>query len=475
MRIQLINAPYLTTYGTLRRIAAIYFPLGLGYLAAVLRENGFYEIDLFDPEAEKSDWEEIRERIENFDAQIVGLSCVTATYPVAKKLAKLIKSVNKKALVVVGGAHVSALPKETLKDCSAIDLVVVGEGEETFLEICQKLEKKESFNQIAGVAFRRGKKIFLSPPRLFNFDLDKVPFPARDLVDLDHYTTPSHMDIGKKSVTLITSRGCPAQCTFCASRVVAGKKFRAHSPEYVIREIDYLQGKYGYQHFIFEDDSFTIDRQRVEEICQRLIKRKKKITWSCFGRVTTVDRSLLKLMKKSGGYLIGYGIESGDQAIREKIKKGITEEQCLKALKLSKEIGLKTQAYFMIGHPGETEETVKKTIDLAIRLDPDLVFFNPLVPYPGTEIYDQLGGIYFDPSKDWANYSAFGDNLALKLHQIPSQKLKNYCSLANRKFYWRPAYWLKRLKNLSSLGELRASLKGAFFYFFKLFKWASEK
>lgn len=472
MRIQLINTPYLDTYGSLKKIAAVYFPLGLGYIAAVLRENGFYEIDLFDPEAEKSNWKEVKERIKNFDADVVGLSCVTATYPTAKRIAKLVKSTNKKALVVIGGVHVSALPKETIKDCPAIDLVAIGEGEYTFLEICQKLEKGENLGDILGIALRKGKKIFLSPARQFILNLDKIPFPARYLVDLNNYRTPSHMEIGEKSITLISSRGCPAQCTFCASYVVAGRRFRAHSPEYVIREIDYLQAKYGYQYFIFEDDSFTIDKERVKEICRQLIKRKKKIIWSCFGRVTTVDRSVLRLMEKSGCYLIGYGIESGDQVIRKNIKKGITEEQCRRAFRLSKEVGLKTQGFFMIGNPGETEETVKKTIDLAIELDPDLAFFSPLVPYPGTEIYNQLCGVHFDPSRDWVDYSAFGDNLALRLHNIPSKKLKYYCSLANRKFYLRPAYIFKRVKNLSSFAELRASLRGAFALFSKFFKGA---
>lgn len=473
MKIQLINIPYLDTYGSLKKIAAVYFPLGLGYIAAVLRENGFYEIDLFDPEAERSSWEEIRERIRNFNADVIGLSCVTSTYPVAKKMAKLIKSVNKKALVVIGGVHVSALPQETLKDCPAIDLIVIGEGEYTFLEVCQKLEKGESLDNISGIALRKGKKIFFTPARQFTHNLDKIPFPARYLVDLNNYTTPPHMTIGKRGVTLISSRGCPSQCTFCASHVVAGRRFRAHSPDYVIREIDYLQSKYGYQYFIFEDDSFTIDKQRVEEICRQLIKRKKKIIWICFGRVTTVDRSLLKLMKRAGCYLIGYGIESGDQKIRRNIKKGITEGQCLKAFKLSKEVGLKTQAFFMIGNPGETEETIKKTINLAIKLNPTLVFFSPLVPYPGTEIYKQLCGVHFDPSRNWSDYSAFGDGLALKLHNISTEKLKYYCALANKRFYLRPTYIFKRIKNLSSLAELRASLKGAFALFSKFFKWAN--
>jgi len=469
MKIQLINTPYLETYGSLKRIAAVYFPLGLGYIASILRENGFYEIDLFDPEAEKSNWEDIKARITSFGAQIIGLSCVTATYPAAKKIAKLVKSINRKTLVVIGGVHASALPKETVKDCPQVDLVVVGEGEYPFLEICQKLEKKGNFNDIPGVVFRQKSKIFSTPKREFILGLDKIPFPARYLVNLDNYKTPPHMDTGEKSVTLISSRGCPAQCTFCASHVVAGRRFRPHSPEYVVREIDYLQAKYGYGYFIFEDDSFTIDKERVKKISQLLIKRKKKITWSCFGRVNTVDRSTLKLMKKAGCHLIGYGIESGDQEIRRNIKKGITEEQCKKAFELSKKAGLKTQGFFMIGNPGETEKTIEKTINFAIELDPTLAFFSPLVPYPGTEIYNNLCGVHFDPSRDWADYSAFGDRLALRLHHIPSEKLKYYCFLANRKFYWRPLYILKRLRNLSSFAELKASFLGASVLFSKKF------
>lgn len=474
MKIQLINTPYLESYGSLKKIAAIYFPLGLGYIAAVLKENGYNEIDLFDPEAERSSWKDIKQRIKSFNAEVVGLSCVTSNYHTAKKIAKLVKKINKKAFVVAGGIHVSALPEETLKDSPEIDLVVIGEGEYTFLEVCQEIKRKKNFKSIQGIALRQGEKIFRSADREFISDLDKIPFPARDLVNLDNYHTPSHMNIGERAITLISSRGCPAQCTFCASRVVAGKKFRAHSPDYVLREIDYLQKKYGLKYFIFEDDSFTINKERVKEICQLLIKRKETITWSCFGRVTTVDRTILKLMKKAGCYLIGYGIEAGDELIRQNIKKGITEEQCLKAFKTSKEVGLKTQGFFMIGNPGETEETIRKTINFAIKLNPTLVFFSPLVPYPGTEIYNNLCGIHFNPSKNWSNYSAFGDNLALRLHDIPPQKLKYYCSLANRKFYLRPTYLFERIKNLSSPTELRASLLGAFVLLSKSFRWVNK-
>lgn len=460
MKIQLINVPYLTTYGHLKRIAPVYFPLGIGYIVSILRENGFYEIDLFDPEAEKANWEEIKKRIESFGAEVIGLSCVTASYPLAKKIAKLVKSVNKEIFIVMGGAHASAIPEETLKDCPQVDLVVIGEGEYTFLEICQRLERKERLGDIAGIAFRRNGKVLCSPSRKFIVDFDKIPFPSRYLVNLKNYRIPSHMNIGKRGVTLISSRGCPARCTFCASHVVAGRKFRAYSPNYVVREIDYLQGKYGFKYFIFEDDAFTIDKERVKEICRRLIKRKKKIIWSCFGRVTTVDREVLRLMRKSGCYLIGFGVESGDQTILKNIKKGITKKQCRRAFKLSKKMGLKTQGFFIIGNPGETEKTIEKTINFAIELNPSLAFFSPLVPYPGTEIYNRLCGIHFSPSENWSNYAAFGDNLALKLHNISPQKLRYYCSLANRRFYLRPEYILKRIKKLSSLTELKASLIG---------------
>lgn len=474
MRIQLINTPYLDSYGSLKKIAAVYFPLGLGYIASVLRENEFYEIDLFDPEAERSNWDEIENRVRRFDGEVVGLSCVTSNYPVAKKIAKMIKRINNKTLVVIGGIHVSALPKQTLADCPEFDLAVIGEGEYTFLEICQKKTKKEDFNNIRGIAIRKGENIFLTPPRGFTLNLDKIPFPFRELVNLNNYRVPSHMDIGEKGITLISSRGCPAQCTFCASQVVAGRKFRAHSPEYVIREIEYLQGKFGINYFIFEDDSFTIDKKRVYEICQRLLKRRKKIFWSCFGRVNTVDRSLLQLMKKSGCCLIGFGIESGDELIRKNIKKGITEEQCRKAFKLSREVGLKTQGFFMMGNLGETEETMKKSINFAIELNPTMVFFSPLVPYPGTEIYNNFNGQSFDPSMNWSDYSAFGDQLALKLHHISSKKLRYFCSLANRKFYLRPSFLYDRMRNVSSLAELKSSLTGAFAILSKSFKWLGK-
>lgn len=459
MRIQLINTPYLASYGRLKKIAPVYFPLGLGYIAAVLRENGFREIDLFDPEAERVNWQQIKERLKEFNADIVGISSVTATYRMAKQIAKLVKRIKPSVLVVMGGIHVSALPRETLLETPEIDLVVVGEGEYTMVDICQKGRK--NFFSIPGIFYKSGQKIICTKPRSFIEDLDQIPYPARELVNPENYQPPSHMDIGEKSTSLISSRGCPGNCTFCASRIVAGRKFRAHSPEYVVGEIDYLERKYGFRHFIFEDDAFTIDRQRVEGICQLLLKRKKKILWSCFGRVNSVDKGLLKMMGKSGCYLVGFGIESGDERILKNIKKGISLSECREVFKLSREIGLKTQGFFMIGNPGETVESIKKTIKLAIELDPDYAFFSPLVPYPGTEIYQKYRELGLTPSLDWGNYSAFGDNLALRIPGFSSEKIRYFCSLANQKFYLRPTYLWRRIKNLSSFAEFKSSLKGA--------------
>lgn len=455
MRVQLINTPYLDVYGSLRKIAAVYFPLGLGYLASVLEENGLDQIDLFDPEAERADMSEIAEKIKKVKADVIGLSCVTASYPTAKKISKIVKKVNPEAVLVFGGVHVSALPRETLEDCPEIDLLVLGEGEYTFLKICQQVAKGLTDFNFSGTAFRRGSKIIVKPYSDFISDLDQIPFPARHLVNLDNYCVPPHMNFGKKSATLISSRGCPARCTFCASRTVAGSKFRAHSADYVVSEIKHLQEKYGVDHYIFEDDSFTISKRRVEDICRKLLKLEKAVTWSCFGRVNSIDGDLLKLMKKAGCLLIGYGVEAGNDKVRQLIKKGISKDQCRRAFQLSHKAGMKTQGFFMIGNPGETEETIKETIDFAIELDPTLAFFSPLVPYPGTEIYKDCLKFSLNPSNNWSTYSAFGDNLALSLHQLPLGKLKNYCSLANKKFYLRLSYLLRRIINLSSVSEIK--------------------
>lgn len=471
MKIQLINVPYRNAYGSLKKISAVYFPLGLGYIASVLRQNGFAQVDVFDPEAENSNFVEIENRINNFSPEVVGLSFVTVNYAFAQKIAKIIKKINPAILVVAGGIHASALPKETLLENPEIDLVIIGEGEYTFLEICKNVSLKKNINSIPGIAYKNGKKVFFTSLREPLQDLDQLPFPSRDLVDMRNYFAPSHMDIGKKSVTLISSRGCPARCTFCASSIIAGRKFRAHSPEYIIREINFLQEKYGIDHFIFEDDSFTINKERVEKLCKQLIKMKQKIVWSCFGRVTTVDKKLLDLMKKAGCYLIGYGVESGNNAILRKIKKGITKQQCLTAFRISKKAGLRTQGFFMIGHPGDTKETIMETINFAIKLNPSVAFFSPLVAYPGTEIYNDSFKLRINPSEDWSNYSPFGDHLAVKLNDISSGDLKYYCSLAYRKFYLRPKYLLDKLKSISSFEEFKASFLGGCVLLSKSFKW----
>ena len=342
MRVVLINTPYLDLYGAINVGHNSYFPLGLGYIAAVLREGG-HEAHLLDPEAEGLTREELLARILEIQPDLVGISCATPAFKSARAIADMVKK-NTPALVVVGGVHVSSHPKEILESCAEFDVVVFGEGEITSLEICQRYKAghPESLENIAGLVYRVQGEVKQNPPRLKIADLDSLPLPARDLVNLDNYRLQPLFDHGVKSATMITSRGCPSHCTYCASFLTMGKKFRAHSPEYTIREIKHLVEKYGVKHIYFVDDTFTMDRQRVFRICELLDKEKIKIKWTFFGRVDTVDEELLRVMREHGADQIIFGIESGDLQVLKNIRKEVTLEQCRQALSISNKLGYRT-------------------------------------------------------------------------------------------------------------------------------------
>lgn len=270
MRIALINAYYLELYGPINVGKNCYFPLGLGYIAAVLRQEG-HKVSLIDPEAYSMNYKELETRIEDGSYDLIGISCTTSSFESARKIARMIRKVSE-APIVLGGVHASAVPEMILKRTPEFDIIVIGEGEETMLELCNSLKTKNAdLSRIEGIAFRKDSEIVRTPPRPFIKDLDHLPYPARDLVDLANYRLHAQLDYGKRSATVLSSRGCPFHCTFCASYLTTGFRFRARSPENVVGEIKYLIDTYGTEYIAFVDDEFTIDQERAKRICELII------------------------------------------------------------------------------------------------------------------------------------------------------------------------------------------------------------
>jgi len=437
-------------------------PLGLAMLAGVLEKQG-YNVKIIDLPALGLTENSISNVISIENPDFVGITAMTSNVNSAINLARKVKEANEDVSVILGGPHATLFPEDILRLVPEVDVVVHGEGEETIVQLAKTLEKKESLNpRILGIAYRANKNIQVSQRRPYISDIDCLPFPAFHLLPMDRYKLHPPHGRRQPSMPVVTSRGCPYRCIYC-SKSVFGSKYRANSPTYVANEIEYLMEKFNAKEITFYDDVFTLDKKRVYAICEELDKRGIDVPWTCETRVNLVDKELVERMKKSGCYLIAYGVESGNQTILDNLKKDILLEQVTRAFEITHEVGIQTVAYFMIGSPGETPETIKETIDLAKKLDPDFAQFSISTPFPGTELFNlaNLDGLV---SKDWDDYVYAElrsiDFPAFETSTLTKEDLQKWNNEAYRSFYFRPHYLYKRLKKTGSFGELKLNAKG---------------
>jgi radical SAM superfamily enzyme YgiQ (UPF0313 family) len=382
-------------------------------------------------------------------ADLIGISAVTPLVASAIKLVNLIKERFPKKIVVLGGPHPTLLPKETLESCKNIDYIVKGEGEERLVWLLEYLAGKRKKENLDGLAFSESGEIVDLPQRSHLENLDSMLFPARDLVSIKKYS--KFIESRKKpATTIITSRGCPFDCTYC-SKPIFGRLCRERSPENILEEMELLKERYGIKEFIFYDDTFTLNRDRVAKLCRLLIDKKINVYWKCETRVNLVDEELLKLMKAAGCYLIGYGIESGSQRVLDVLKKGITRAEVIKAADITKKAGIEVLGYFMLGIPGEKEKEIEETIRFAKDLNIDYAQFSIATAYPGTELY-QIAKKENKIPKDWQNsfYALGRAEKIISLCELDPDTLKKYLKKAYRSFYFRPSYLKRKLIQMNS-------------------------
>jgi len=454
-------------------------PLGLAYLAAIL-EASQIPVDVIDAWAEGYSFEELGTEVAKRAPDIVGISMISPIYAAAMRSVDIVREYSD-AKIVVGGPHPSALPEQCLEDNPNIDFVIIGEGEKPLVELVTAFsESGKHLSAISGLAYRDNHGIINTGHAERVSNLDDLPFPARHLFPLKKYKT--HPPYGKRNpyMTLITSRGCPYHCTYC-SKSVYGQKCQAMSPERVIVEIKHIIQEYSTKEIHFYDDDFTINMKRAEKICDLLIEEKIDISWSCTTRVDLVDESLLKKMKKAGCWLISYGIETADPGILKEVKKGYSIEDVKNAFSLTKSAGIRTVAYLMVGLPGETRESIKKTIDFSIKLDPDFVSWGITALYPGSALYrnaqnGKLGNIdirYTYEDRTWhASGSPYGDGYAIIYEEnLSREELKRYVRQANREFYLRLSYLFRFVLKIRSFYELAHFSRGGL----QFFLWALKK
>lgn len=454
MKILLINPPQATLYPQP--------PLGLAMVAAVLEKNG-YLVKILDLPVLGFSENSLSTVVRQEKPDVVGVTAMTPTINSAVSIVEKVKECDSNITVVLGGAHATILPEETLKSIPEIDVIVRGEGEQTILELVKVLDEiSGDINQISGVTYREGASIKSTPLRPPILELDALPFPAFHLLPIRRYRL--HPPFGRRSpvMPIITSRGCPYRCVFC-SKSVFGKKYRSNSPAYVVDEIRLLNEKFGVKEIKFYDDVFTLDRKRIIAICRLLKEQGIDIPWTCETRVNLVASELLEVMKDSGCYMIEYGVESGNQRVLNSLKKDITLEQTIKAFKLTHEAGIETVAYFMIGSPQETSETIQETVEFAKKLDPDFVQFSITTPYPATELYSLALKDGHVPEK-WDEYVYADlksvDSPGFGTKTLSREELRAWNKKAYMSFYLRWRYVWKRFRKMTSLGDLKTNVSG---------------
>jgi len=369
--------------------------LGIGYIAAVL-ENAGYKVQIIDSLAEGLDEEATAQRVAASEAVAVGLTTTTDSRFRAIKTIQLIKAKNPKIFIFVGGRHFHHTAESALKNVKEIDVVIRGEGELAVLELLDKHFEGGSIDAIKSVVCRKNGSIIINPLQPLIKNLDSLPFPAWHLFKLDRYNADLEgLRSGLRSIGVISSRGCPNLCIFCANASF-WNTLRLRSPKNFVDEIEMLNKNYGYGAFNFWDDTMTMVSKHISSICDEIIKRKLDIIWYARARVNTVSKEILEKMKEAGCRVISYGVESGSPKILKSIKKNISIGQILKAYDLSLGLGFNTKAFFMESFPGETLKDIEMTNDLKIKLLMiGLKHFRPVyitdvnnctLIYPGTEI-----------------------------------------------------------------------------------------
>lgn len=344
-------------------------PLGLLYIGAALERNG-YKVQIVPADILKLSWGRIKKEIQNFKPDIIGVTSTTENRFQSFRLIKLAKKTNPEALTILGGPHTSMTAEDSLAHIPELDLVVREEGEMTMLEICGALKRDKKINSletVEGVSFRLNGKIKTNPSRLPIRDLDSLPFPAFHLIPFEKYNfffeVPGQGML--PAINIMTSRGCPFHCNFCATPVNWGRVVRMRSPQNVLREIESLIQKYGVRVIFFFDDTFNASPKRVEEICDLLIERNLNIFWKCDIRIDLIDKSLLSKMKKAGLFHLSFGLEAGSERIRNEIaNKKIDIKNFHQLISWCHELDIIPNAFFIFSHPTETWEEAEETIKI---------------------------------------------------------------------------------------------------------------
>jgi anaerobic magnesium-protoporphyrin IX monomethyl ester cyclase len=448
-------------------------PLGFGYLASVLRQHGYEDLKVIDACSEGLSVTQVVQLAREWEPDVVGITSMTVTIKNGFRIAAGIKAYLPQVKIVVGGVHASVAPFEVIADPN-VDLVVRHEGEYTFLDVIEHWSAGDEALDVPGTTVHVDGEIVHHPARPRIMDLDTLPFPARDLFPMHLYKAGLAFPPRIRLRTLMySSRGCPNQCTFCASSTVWGnRRWAMRSATNVLDEIEEVVDRFGIYGFEFVDELMTLDKKRLAAICAGIDTRGlQKIRWAGSSTVKQIDEETARIMKASGCTMLHLGVESGSPEIRKRLNKHITNEEIVNAFEAAHKARLRTTACIMIGSPGETEATVQETIDLMKRIRPHKIAFNIVTPYPGTAIYDEFAldqaGLDWDEAFSSDPNTPEQATIFYNVSGLPDEELQRLWSKFRREVELSPRnlldlqMMLNRLTNARNWWHLWRNLRGA--------------
>lgn len=422
------------------------------YLAPFLKEDG-HEVTYM--EGLFYSLEKMVEKLTEIDPAIIGITLTSVDWENSRWMLNELKKNFPDKLIVAGGIHPTLWKEKCFDECSGIDVIVIGEGEHTMREIAACVQNREPLDEISGLMFRKNDLLIETGSRAVTEDIDHLPFPSHELVDIKSYIPSPTFYKSLPHANIIGARGCPYQCTFCHT----DRHVRMRSASNIADEIELLYREHGVTDIAFWDDTFTLSRKRAMEFCREMIRRNVKVNWAVNARVDRIDRELLDEMKKAGCWRVLYGIESGIQKNLDALKKGTTIQQIKKAVEITADAGIEAYGTFMFGIPGETFEEGLQTIEFACSIPLDYAVFVNLTPLPGTEVYEDLLSGNITPAKFTENRFNF-KNVSFVPEGMTEEQIKYLIQKGHRKFYMRPGLVWKKIRNIRSFFDLSKYIRG---------------
>jgi anaerobic magnesium-protoporphyrin IX monomethyl ester cyclase len=440
-----------------RKDKYIEYPIYLAYTVAVLEEAGL-DPSFIDAIMDELDIASFAQRVVELDPALLVMECSTPSIRHDLETAAAVKKALPGIKVALLGSHSTFFHQEILRENPAVDAIVRGEFEITVRELARAMEQGSDWSAVEGLSYRNGEDIVVNADRPLIEDLDRIPFPARHIVKSIGYRAAIYS--GEKCTAVVSSRGCPFQCTFCVwPNTLYGHGFRARSATNVVNEMEEIEKKYGIDEIYFDDDTFTVDRQRVLDICRMVRERNLHLSWICQARVDTVDREVLQAMKEAGCHYILFGIESGSPEMLAIMKKRITLDKAREAIRLCNEVGIKTQAFFLFGIPGETKETIQQSIEFAKELGASTVQFAVAIPQPGSPLYQQCVENGWLIYKDWEDFAAC--QAMVETPQLTREETEKARVRAYREYYFRPQFIVREALRIRHPRDVKRLIRGA--------------